>query len=76
MSQVSEPTMSVLIVIVVNLPIGTNLGMLHFLWMLVSGKILTNRGAIFHPYKQQASAKKLYDVHGMLFIAECGKLVS
>lgn len=47
MPQVVEPTMSVLIAIVVNLPIGTNLGMLHFLWMLVSGKLLTNRGAIF-----------------------------
>ncbi len=47
MSQVVEPTMSVLIAIVVNLPIGTNLGMLHFLWMLLSGSLLTNRGAIF-----------------------------
>jgi hypothetical protein len=28
------------------MPVGTNLGMLHFLWMLVSGALLPNRGAI------------------------------
>jgi hypothetical protein len=39
--------MSVLIAIVANLPVGTNLGMLHFLWMLVSGSLLPHRGAIF-----------------------------
>lgn len=42
-----EPTMSALIAIVANLPIGTNLSMLHFLWMLVNGNLLTHRGAIF-----------------------------
>lgn len=47
MPQVIEPTMSVLTAIVVNLPVGTNLGMLHFLWMLASGSLLANRGAIF-----------------------------
>lgn len=30
-----------------NLPVGTNLGLLHFLWMLVSGALLVNRGALF-----------------------------
>jgi hypothetical protein len=29
------------------LPIGTNLALLHFMWMLVSGKLLTSRGALF-----------------------------
>jgi hypothetical protein len=29
------------------LPLGTNLGLLHFLWMLVSGNLLESRGAIF-----------------------------
>ena len=29
------------------LPIGTNLGMRHFLWALVSGNLLESRGAIF-----------------------------
>jgi len=30
-----------------ELPIGTNLGLLHFLWMQVSGSLLPGRGAIF-----------------------------
>lgn len=42
-----EPTMSALIAIVTNLPIGTNLAMLHFMWMLVSGSLLLHRGALF-----------------------------
>lgn len=33
------------------LPIGTNLGLLHFLWMLVSGALLANRGALFPALK-------------------------
>jgi hypothetical protein len=28
------------------LPIGTNLGLLHLLWMVVSGRLLTSRGAL------------------------------
>jgi len=47
MPPVVEPTMSVLIAIVANLPVGTNLGMLHFLWMLVTGSLLPHRGAVF-----------------------------
>jgi len=31
----------------VNLPIGTNLGLLHFLWMQISGMLLPSRGALF-----------------------------
>ena len=34
-----------------SLPIGTNLGLLHFLWMLVSGALLPNRGALFPALK-------------------------
>ena len=30
-----------------GLPIGTNLALTHFLWMLVSGGLLTSRGALF-----------------------------
>lgn len=33
--------------LVEKLPIGTNLGMLHFMWSLVSGNFLESRGAIF-----------------------------
>jgi hypothetical protein len=34
-----------------NLPIGTNLALLQFEWMLVSGALLPNRGAIFPALK-------------------------
>ena len=40
-------TMEALCAVTVNLPIGTNLGLLHFLWMQVSGMLLPNRGALF-----------------------------
>ena len=40
-------TISVLSQLTKDLPIGTNLALLHFLWMLVSGALLPNRGAIF-----------------------------
>jgi hypothetical protein len=33
--------------LVAVLPIGTNLGLLHLLWMLVSGRLLASRGALF-----------------------------
>ncbi len=32
--------------LVVTLPVGTNLGMLHLMWMLVSGQLLASRGAV------------------------------
>ena len=34
-----------------SLPIGTNLAMVHFLWMLISGALLPNRGAIIPALK-------------------------
>lgn len=34
-----------------DLPIGTNLALLHFLWMLVSGALLPQRGALFPALK-------------------------
>jgi hypothetical protein len=39
-------TLSLLCTLVVPLPVGTNLGMLHVLWMLVSGRLLATRGAV------------------------------
>jgi hypothetical protein len=33
--------------VVEGVPIGTNLGLLHMLWMLVSGQLLFSRGALF-----------------------------
>jgi hypothetical protein len=44
-------TISVLSQLTKNLPIGTNLALVHFLWMLVSGALLPNRGAIFPALK-------------------------
>jgi len=42
---------TVLSTLVQELPVGTNLALLHFLWMLVSGALLPNRGAIFPALK-------------------------
>jgi hypothetical protein len=36
----------VLCVVVARTPIGTNLGLVHLLWMLVSGRLLGTRGAV------------------------------
>jgi hypothetical protein len=38
--------LTVLCSLVITLPVGTNLGMLHLLWMLVSGQLLATRGAV------------------------------
>jgi hypothetical protein len=38
--------LTLLCALVVALPVGTNLGLLHLLWMLVSGRLLTTRGAV------------------------------
>ena len=40
-------TIQTLATLVESLPIGTNLGLLHFLWMLVSGHLLASCGALF-----------------------------
>jgi hypothetical protein len=40
-------TMEALCTVTEELPIGTNLGLLHFLWMQISGSLLPNRGALF-----------------------------
>jgi len=44
-------TITVLSILIQELPVGTNLALLHFLWMLVSGALLPNRGAIFPALK-------------------------
>jgi len=38
--------MHLLCTLVVGVPLGTNLGLLHLLWMLVSGRLLAARGAL------------------------------
>lgn len=47
MSTVTQKTMNALCAVVQHLPVGTNLALLHFLWMLVSGSLLSSRGALF-----------------------------
>ncbi len=44
-------TISVLYILIQDLPVGTNLALLHFLWMMVSGALLPSRGAIFPALK-------------------------
>src|SRR5688500_8088812 len=39
--------MAVLCALVGGVPVGTNLGLLHLLWMLASGRLLGSRGAVF-----------------------------
>jgi hypothetical protein len=38
--------LTLLCMLVAPLPVGTNLGLLHLLWMLVSGRLLATRGAV------------------------------
>jgi hypothetical protein len=38
--------LTLLCTLVLPLPVGTNLGMLHLLWMVVSGQLLATRGAV------------------------------
>ena len=40
-------TMNALSIVTQGLPVGTNLALLHFLWMLISGALLPSRGALF-----------------------------
>lgn len=47
MSTAIERTLDALCAVTKNCPVGTNLGLLHFLWMQVSGQLLPNRGALF-----------------------------
>src|SRR5207248_1889963 len=47
MPDVDYRMMTLLCSLVEACPIGTNLGLLHLLWMLVSGRLLAARGALF-----------------------------
>jgi len=46
MPEVVYRMMTLLCALVAPLPVGTNLGLLHLLWMLVSGQLLGARGAV------------------------------
>ena len=43
--------MKILVALTQDLPIGTNLALLQFLWMLISGALLPQRGALFPALK-------------------------
>jgi hypothetical protein len=47
MPPLDQTMTNVLSTLVQSLPIGTNLGMFRFLWMLCSGHLLSSRGALF-----------------------------
>jgi hypothetical protein len=47
----TNDTIAVLSILTEGLPIGTNLALLHFLFMLVSGALLPSRGALFPALK-------------------------
>ena len=42
-----EQTIQVLQIVVQNVPLGTNLSLLHMLWSMLNGSFLRSRGAIF-----------------------------
>ena len=46
MSESAAHMMTLLCSVVRFVPVGTNLALLHLLWMLVSGQLLQSRGAI------------------------------
>ena len=43
--------MKILVALTQDIPIGTNLALLQFMWMLVSGALLPQRGALFPALK-------------------------
>jgi len=47
MLTVTSTIITALIAVTQGLPLGTNLGMLHMLWTLISGQLLKSRGALF-----------------------------
>ena len=47
MPEIVQQTMRALCALTQDVPIGTNLALLHFMWMLVSGTLLPSRGAVF-----------------------------
>src|SRR3972149_4681639 len=47
----TKQIITVLSILIQEVPIGTNLALLHFFWMLISGVLLPNRGAIFPALK-------------------------
>ena len=47
MTRTTMAVMAALCAVTQSLPVGTNLALLQFLWMLLSGQLLPSRGALF-----------------------------
>jgi hypothetical protein len=58
MPNVVSRMLPLLCTLVVPLRVGTNLGLLHLLWMLVSGRLLTTWGRRFPAWTPAASRAK------------------
>lgn len=52
MSTAIEKTLEALEQVVENVPVGTNLALVHLLWALITGAFLSSRGAIFSALSQ------------------------
>ena len=65
MSSILYRINSVLSCVVARVPIGTNLGLFHLLWMLLSGRLLQSRGAVIPGL---ADLGVLYLYSGLRFI--------
>jgi hypothetical protein len=46
LESIASRTLDLLTRLVANVPVGTNLGLIHLLWMMASGRLLSSRGAI------------------------------
>ncbi len=69
-------TISVLSILILDLPIGTNLALLHFSWMLVSGALLPSRGALFPALKSIGLSDAAIREPGLPTVKENGKYQS
>ena len=65
--------MNILVALTRDLPVGTNLALLQFLWMLVSGALLPQRGALFPALQATGFPQKPRGAPGLLSGRECGK---
>jgi len=71
-----DHTMNILVALTKDLPIGTNLALLQFIWMLVSGALLPQRGALFPALKASGLSDQAIRRLGPLSEVVFGKLRS
>lgn len=71
MSDISIQMMKLLSELVIILPVGTNLSILHVLWMLVSGQLLVSRGAVYPGLSQLGLSRRQVQRAGQA-LRSCG----